>query len=281
MRGGSAAPPDIERVALIGWAVYPCSRTSKAGCFAGAAAAASTDLDQIERWARDYPGCNWRVVCGRSKVFALDVDKPGTHTADGFAALAGLVEQHGALPPRPMTRTGGSAGAALFFAHHGEPLRGKSGVPAPGLDPHRGNQAVVIPPSRHPVTGGAYTWRVPPWEVAPPPIPAWLATLLAPPPPPVWRQPPQPSSERARNALMRAMHAVMDAPPGTANDTLNRRSYALGSWCAAGLLTETEAQASLYHAAMQRRIPGREAIATISSGLRAGSRKPMQAANAG
>lgn len=272
----SNMPPDIERVALLGWAVYPCSRTSKAGCFGGAAAAATADLDQIERWARAYPGCNWRVVCGPSALFALDVDRPGTHKADGFAALASLVAEHGALPPRPMTRTGGSGGAALFFRHDGEPLRGRSGLPAQGLDPHRGRQAVVLPPSRHPVTGGAYSWRTPPWEIAPPPIPAWLAKLLAPPPPPAWRQPCQPSTERARNAVMRAMHAIEDAPTGAANDTLNRKAFALGSWCAAGLLTEAEAQASLYHASRQRRIPDREALATIRSGLRAGSRNPVQ-----
>lgn len=270
--------PDIERLALLGWALYPASRASKAGCFEGAADAATSDLYQLERWGVAYPNCNWRVVAGPSKLFILDVDRPGTHKHDGFAALAKLVEIHGDLPPRPMTRTGGSGGAALFFKHQGERLRGKSGLPAPGLDPHRGKQAIIVPPSRHPVTGGYYAWRLPPWEVAPPPIPSWLARLLEPTPEPEWRrQPYEPTTERARNAIMRAIHAVQDAPSGAANDTLNRMAFRLGSWAGAGLITSSEAQETLYSAARSRKIPDREARDTIKSGLRAGMQHPVQA----
>ncbi len=271
-------PPEIEAVALLGWHVYPMSSVSKAGCFRGAADAASADLDTIARWCSLYAGCNWRVVCGPSGLFALDVDRPGTHHADGFAALAALSAKHGAIPERPMTRTGGSGGAALFFQHQGEALRGQSGVPAPGIDPHRGRQAVVIPPSRHPVTGGAYTWRVPPWRVPPPPIPHWLAEMLKPvPEPKILRQPFQPTDDRARNAMFRAVMAVQSAPAGAANTTLNKQAFRLGTWCGASLLTAAEATDALYHAARARRIPSREARDTIKSGLRAGMRQPVQA----
>lgn len=274
-------PVEIEAVALLGWHLYPASRASKAGMFKGAAEAASCDLDQLEHWANIFPGCNWRVVCGPSGLFALDVDRPGTHAHDGFVALAGLAEKHGGLPPRPMTRTGGSGGAALFFRHDGEPLRGKSGTPLPGLDPHRGRQAVVIPPSRHPVTGGFYTWRVSPVECAPPPIPAWLADLLKPPPEPEWKRHAfTPTRERATAVIMRAMHAVQDAPSGAANDTLYKKAFRLGMWCGAGLIAESEAQDALYSAARQRRIPDREARDTIRSGLRAGTCQPVQARDA-
>ena len=274
-------PADIERVALLGWAVYPMSRVSKSGAFKGAADAATCDLEQIDRWAAEYRNSNWRVVCGPSKLFALDVDRPGTHHADGFAELKKLVDQHGALPDRPMTKSGGSGGAALFFRYDGQPLRGQSGFPAPGLDPHRGRQAIVIPPSRHPITRGAYTWRIPPWEVAPPPIPAWLVKLLAPPPEPearkfAWN----PTSERARLAIMRAVLAVQDAASGTANVTLNRQAFRLGTWCAAGLLGQREAEDSIYAAARSRNIPDKEARATIKSGLMAGLRSPVQARHA-
>ena len=277
----SGIPADIERVALLGWCVYPMAKRSKAGSFKGASKAATCDLGTIERWSNEYPGCNWRVVCGPSGLFALDVDRPGTHTADGFAALSKLVEKHGELPPRPMTRSGGSGGAALFFKHQGEPLRGKSGFPAPGLDPHRLDQAVVIPPSRHPVSGGSYAWRVPPWEVAPPEIPPWLTLLLKPAPDPEWKKHEWvPTTERARNAIMRAIHAIQDAPSGTANDTLNKQAFRLGGWCAAGFFTETEAAESMYSAARQRSIPDREARDTIKSGLAAGLRHPVQVRHA-
>lgn len=276
----SALPDEIERAALIGWHIYPASRYSKAGAFTGAAAAATCDLDTLETWAREFPVCNWRAVCGPSGLFALDVDRPGTHSSDGFAALGALVEKHGPLPLRPMTRTGGSGGAVLFFRHDGQPLRGQSGHPAPGLDPHRGRQAVTIPPSRHPSTGGAYTWRAgcAPWELAPPPIPDWLAALLKPPPEPEWkRQPYVPTGDRARGAVMRAVHAVQDAPQGKANDILNKQAFRLGTWCGAGLLSEAEAVDTLYAAARTRRVPHREARDTIRSGFKAGVRQPVQA----
>lgn len=279
---GTGLPPDVEAVALLNWHLYPMARRAKAGCFEGAHDAATSDLDQLARWHRDYSGCNWRVVMGPSGLFGLDIDRPGTHKDDGFVAMSSLTAKHGPLPPRPMTRTGGSGGAALFFKHAGEPLRGKSGFPAPGLDPHRGRQAIVIPPSRHPVTGGAYTWRVAPWDLNPPPIPAWLSHLLAPPPEPAWMQQPfTPTDERARNAIMRAIHAVQDAAPGVANDTLNKQAYKLGMWCGAGFLAQHEAELTLLSAAQARSIPFREACDTIRSGIKAGARQPMQARHAG
>lgn len=280
----SGLHPEVEALALLGWALYPMMPRSKAGCFEGAHDAATTDLDQLAAWSEVYPDSNWRVVCGPSGLFSLDVDRPGTHKADGFAALAELTAKHGAIPPRPMTRTGGSGGAALFFRHNGESLRGKSGFPAPGLDPHRGRQAIVVPPSVHPVTGGRYTWRAgsAPWEVNPPPIPAWLAHMLAPPPEPEWHKHAwTPTSERARNAVMRAIHAIQDAASGSGNDTLNKQAFKLGTWCGAGLLAETDAAAELMAAAQARAIPPREARDTIKSGLRAGQRQPVQARHAG
>lgn len=274
--------PDIERVALLGWHVYPASTRSKAGMFKGASTAATCDLDQIERWSAEYRGCNWRVVTGPSFLFALDVDRPGTHAHDGFASLTDLTKKFGPLPPRPMTRTGGSGGAALFFKHQGQKLRGKSGLPAPGLDPHRGGQAIVIPPSVHPVTRGAYTWRVPPWEIDTPEIPKWLSDLLAPLPEPEWKKHPYtPTNERARHALMRAIHAIHDAPSGSANDTLNLQALRLGHWCAAGLLDHGEALESLRSAAAHRAIPVREARDTIQSGFKAGLKSPVRTRHAG
>lgn len=277
-----SVPIEVERVALLGWFLYPASNRSKAGCFEKATDAASCDLDQIDRWAHAYPGCNWRVVAGPSKLFILDVDRPGpTHEADGFAEMLLLTERYGNLPARPMTRSGGSGGTALFFEHRGEPLRGASGSPRPGLDPHRGRQAVMIPPSKHPITGGSYSWRVPPWECSPPPIPDWLATLLAPPPEPEMTTPYVPTHERARNAVMKAIHRVQDAPSGAANDTLNRAAYALGRWCGAGLVSTDESTQSLLFAAQRRGIPDREAQDTIKSGLSAGRRRPVQARHVG
>jgi hypothetical protein len=266
-------PLDIERVALLGWKVYPASTASKAGCFKGATEAASSDLAVIDEWCFRYPRCNWRVVMGASGLFALDVDRPGTHAHDGFAALTALIGDYGPLPVRPMTKTGGSGGAALFFRHQGEPLRGMSGLPAPGLDPHRGRQAVMIPPSRHPISGGSYSWRVAPWELPAPPIPEWLANLLKPAP----SRPAPPyemTNERARKALYRAYDAVrFGASEGGRNALLNKRAFHLGQLIAAGQLVAAEIEQTMVDAALHAGLDRKEALDTIRSGLRAGARR--------
>src|SRR5947207_616237 len=90
--------PDIERVARLGWHLYPTSSRGRAACFEGASEAATNDLEQLARWSRHYSGCNWRVVCGPSGLWGLDCDVPPIHEHDGISALAALVKVHGPLP---------------------------------------------------------------------------------------------------------------------------------------------------------------------------------------
>src|SRR5689334_23983188 len=81
--------PDIERLALLGWRLAPASSYSRAACIKDAATLATHDLDHIEMWARQFPGCNWRVAMQGSGIWALDVDRRSPdHAADGFAVLS-------------------------------------------------------------------------------------------------------------------------------------------------------------------------------------------------
>lgn len=265
-------PPDIENVALIGWAVYPCSRLSKAGMFKGAHLAATHDLNTIAGWCREYKNPNWRVVFGPSRIWGLDVDAAGdTHEHDGIAAFANLVKVHGPLPPRPQARSGGG-GIGLFFAHNGERIIGASGQPAPGIDPRRGLQTQTIPPSIHVVTHKPYRWVDPPWKVAPPVAPGWLLRLLEPPPVPAYATAPIDTTDQARSRMYRAAMAVMDAPAGSRNDTLNRRAHQLGRLIGGGRLDEREAVETLYGAARQAGLEHGEIKATIQSGITSGRR---------
>lgn len=257
--------PDIERVALLGWHVYPAGRRSKAGCFKDATSAASCDLDLLDRWAVEYRQPNWRIVFGPSGVWGLDVDVPPGHAHDGIANLRALVDLHGPLPERPTLRSGGG-GLALFFRHDGERIVGKGGLPAPGIDPRRGRQSQMLPPSIHIVTGVPYRWLVPPWEVSPPVAPVWLLDLLRPAPQPGYRQSID-TTDRARQRLYRAAAAIIQAPPGSRNDTLNRRSYLVGRLIGAGMLGEQEAVEQLYGAAIAAGLDHHEVKNTIRSGI--------------
>lgn len=273
-------PPDIERLAILGWRLHPASRFSRAACIKGAAEAATYDLDCLERWATEFPGCNWRVVMGGSGVWALDVDAPSPdHAADGIAALAGIVATHGPLPPRPMTRSGGG-GLALFFRHAGEPIIGKTGTPAPGLDPRRGRLTVTVPPSIHHRTRRPYRWIVPPWELSPPAAPEWLLRLVAPPPVPAMPDRPQRPSDApegrrryALAALRRAADRAATASQGARNSILNSETFALVKFQTEGVLDASEIATAMAYAGRQAGLLPPEIQATLTSALAAGVRR--------
>jgi hypothetical protein len=201
----------------------------------------------------------------------LDIDAPGEdHAADGIAAMRDLTTQHGPLPLCPATRSGGG-GYAVFFRHAGEPIIGKTGHPAPGIDPRRGRQSVTIPPSIHLTTKRPYVWLRPPWQVNAPAAPDWLLHAVRPPPePPRSAIPDLTDGDKARRyavaALRRAIGRVATAPAGSANDTLNRESFSLAKFL--GVVSEAEIRECLLAGARARAIPIREALATINSGLR-------------
>ncbi len=268
--------PDVERLALLGWRLHPGSQYSRTACIKNAADAATHDLDQLAQWSGEFPGCGWRVVMQGSGIWALDVDVPSPdHAADGMKALRDLAAAHGPIPPRPMTRSGGG-GCALFFRHDGEPIAGATGTPSPGLDPRRGRLTVTVPPSIHPRTRRPYRWIVAPWDLAPPPAPAWLLRLVAPPPAPAMPDRPgrlQDGGEKPRRyavaALRHAVERVALAQQGTRNDTLNREAYAMTRFVSDGALAPSEIATALAYAGRQAGLEPAQIKGTLASALRA------------
>lgn len=269
-------PDEIEKVALLGWHVFPASKRTRAAAFTGAHLQATTDLDKIEEWNAKFHQPNWRVVFGPSCIWGLDVDAAGpTHASDGIAAMRALVGRHGPLPQRPTIRSGGG-GLGLIFAHRGEPIIGKTGVPAPGIDPRRGRLSLTLPPSIHVTTGRPYTWAIPPWRISPPSAPKWLLDLVAPPPVPEPRRQALPATgDKARayavGALYHAVRRVAGMGSGSRNDTLNTEAFSLARFVAQGALSEAELRDALYAAAhangMVAEDGARAALNTIQSAL--------------
>jgi len=270
---------DIERLALLGWRLHPSSRISRAACIKNAADLATCDLEQVTKWSGEFPGCQWRVVMEGSGIWAFDVDAPGPdHAADGLKALSELIAVLGNIPPCPTTRSGGG-GKALFFKHDGEPIIGKTGTPAPGLDPRRGRLTVTVPPSIHHRTGQPYRWIVAPWELPPPPAPAWLLKLVKPPPVSTSAAPlhgPRGSSagqqRYALAALRHATHRIATAAEGTRNDALNREIFSLGRFVAGGLLDAASIAQTMALAGRQAGLERDEVQATLASALAAWKR---------
>lgn len=267
--------PDVERVALLGWHLYPASTYSRAGCIKNGTELASCDLDQLERWAHQFPSCNWRCVFGPSGLWGLDIDVPPMHANDGIKNLTALVQVHGPLPPRPQARSGGG-GLALFFKHAGEAIIGEAGHPAPGIDPRRGRQSQTIPPSLHHRTHRRYRWIDAPWEITPPPAPEWLRRLVAPPPAPIAATP-RPLSGHGRPyavaALRRAVQQVATAPAGQRNSTLNAATWSLARFISDGQLQPSEIAEALAHAGRVAGLERMEVQRTLASALAAGRRQ--------
>src|SRR4029079_11422398 len=112
---------------------------------------------------------------------------------------------------------------------------------------------------------------------------AWLLDLLtAPEPDGLTRQKPngaEPTADLSGYAgaeLAQEIGAVASAEEGKRNDQLNRSAFSLGQLVAAGLLNSERVEGALLAAAIGSGLGQQEAIATIKSGLDAGSRHPRE-----
>jgi hypothetical protein len=134
---------------------------------------------------------------------------------------------------------------------------------------------VLAPPSEH-ASGVAYEWIDEDMAIAD--APAWLVELV--------RERPAPIVDRvafpvrtdgleayARAALEGEVARVMEALPGTRNDTLNTAAFALGQLVGAGALPESATEA-LRDAGLAIGLSERETDLTLRSGLEAGKREP-------
>src|SRR5690606_21878075 len=94
-----------------GWAVFPVDGKVPYGGTRGVHEA-TTDTATIAAWWRRWPHANVAIAAGASGLVILDVD---TKRGDGFASLADLEADLGALPAAPTVRTP-TGGAHLYFA---------------------------------------------------------------------------------------------------------------------------------------------------------------------
>ena len=95
------------------WFLFPIKRLEKTPpCFNDNLRLASNDPEQIRKWYKLYPGCNWGVSLAKSKLVCVDVDqKPGKF---GAQTLDALELERGILPDTFVVRTP-SGGLHLYF----------------------------------------------------------------------------------------------------------------------------------------------------------------------
>ncbi|GGM77354.1 hypothetical protein GCM10012275_55020 [Longimycelium tulufanense] len=254
---------------------------------------ATTDPDRIRQcWATGPWNIGLATGPAGLLVVDLDVPKPGEKPPAEWAkqdatcgedVLILLAEQAGQLPPFD-TRTVRTArgGVHLYFAAPDTPLlRSTVGQLGWKVDTRGHGGYVVAAGSVTDHSGYEVTA-----DVDPVPLPGWLVERLAPPPLPVQRpvEVNLGSGRRARfldAAIAGETARVAEAPGGEHNRSLYLASVALGQLVAGGALAEEDVRRVLLNAAAGH-IAGpcgctqRQAEATITSGLRAGARRPRR-----
>ncbi|MFE3173477.1 bifunctional DNA primase/polymerase [Amycolatopsis sp. NPDC059090] len=258
---------------------------------------ATTDPDKIRAaWTHAPYGIG--IATGPSGLCVLDLDtlKPGEDVPARWAAagarsgedvLAVLADEAGQeLPGDTLTVRTPSGGLHLYYrVPAGVVLRITSGDRGNGLgwkvDTRAWGGYVVAPGT---VTdAGRYSYV---WDGALAELPAWLVERLTPAPLPAAPAVPiRPAAGRRSRYLDVAVRAeagkVADAKQNR-NATLYAAAVALGQLVAGDALTEDEVRAALLTAAGRhigaRHFTAREANTTITSGLRAGAKRPRHVA---
>lgn len=131
---------------------------------------ASTDRETVQKWFSE-DGLNIGILTGpESGLVVLDVDP--RHGGD--ESIEQLEAEHGTL--NTLEAATGGGGRHLFFQYPDEgEVRCSNGKLASGLDIKANGGYIVAPPSVH-GSGGKYSWKQNPEEVAPSALPDWLVT---------------------------------------------------------------------------------------------------------
>jgi hypothetical protein len=210
---------------------------------------ATRDEATIRGWLAEHPEGVPALLTGEaSGIVALDVDiKNGRNGLDTLEEL-GIAFHH---PVTPTAHTP-SGGLHMLFRWPGRFVRSTCDVIGPGLEVKADRAWVTLPP------GPGRSWD-PHLGIDTPvaPLPAWMF------PPETARMAPTPVSKPARStsgltrygeaAFDGAVTAVMHAPSGAQETTLNSEAYSLGQLVAGGEIPERLAIDGLNAAA--RRMP--------------------------
>jgi hypothetical protein len=291
-------------------ALHPADRCPRTGACAdghlGWEQRATTDPERIRRAWSIGPGWNIGVATGPAGLVVVDLDVPDPADPND-------------VPPPRWVRLGATCGAevlALLAAQAGQPFPNTHTVETPSGGWHLVFQAPTGPDAPHlrntaGERGNGLGWKVDTrahggyvvaagsvtragaYRVAdvrePVPLPAWLWQRLRPtPPPPPPAVPVVAGADRASRYVEAAIRGetrrVHDAPLGQRNHSLYLAAVALGQLVAGGALPEHRARTALHAAAAAHLAVGAysapQAEKTITSGLRAGARRPRRLGDA-
>jgi hypothetical protein len=183
---GPALPSEIIAAANRGWQLLPLCRHDDLSYperergkvpprgFIEWQKRATSNFVQLEKWAAEFPGCNWAIACGSaSGVVVVDVDGP-----EGRASLAALEGKECPFPQTLTVQTGRENGGSHFYYRLREGVdvpNNNSGKIGPKIDVKSIGGYVVVPGSVH-ATGKQYRFVDPSVPLAE--LPEWIVERL-------------------------------------------------------------------------------------------------------
>jgi hypothetical protein len=230
---------------------------------------ATRDPEQIRAWGRMCPHGNIGIACGEaSGIVVLDVDPRN----GGDATIRALAVKH-SFPRTPRARTG-NGGWHLFFRYQ-PGIRGSARKLGPGVEVKSTGGYIVAPPSftgpSDAGRGGLYVWEVSPFEVPPPPLPAWLVEMLLPPPK---RTSPSFTSDAHGGDFEGAARFLERTPSGNRHHVLYWATCCAGEVVDSRAISEQDAIRRLTEAATAAGMTGADEVIevrrTIQDGLKRG-----------
>ncbi|WP_251060569.1 bifunctional DNA primase/polymerase [Streptomyces sp. ISL-100] len=277
------AVEEVLDLAGRGLYVFPLRPNDKRPVVSAWEQRATIDAARIRRcWEAGPFGVG--IATGPSGLVVVDLDTakgdptPVPGILGGEDVLAVLYEAHGDRFPfgtTPIARTG-SGGLHIYHRAPEREVRNSASKVGWKVDVRAAGGYVVAPPST--AAGKPYTWLTSPADAEPVPLPRWLLDLAAPRPValprPVMPRAVRDATGYGAAALRAELQNVLDAQPGTRNDTLHRAAFSLGTLAGAGRLDPRHAVEALLAAGQGLGLTAAEVQATVTSGLRAGTSNP-------
>jgi len=149
-----------------GFHLFPIKRETKRPAIMDMLNKASADMDQLEKWFKKFPKCNWGLSLAKSGLVAVDVDwKHG-----GMESWKTYIDMKG--EPETLKAITGSQGFHYVFKAEAKRYRGKI---QDGID-IKYNGYTVVYPSKHQDTKKLYKWVD--WKQNINTAPEWLKDLI-------------------------------------------------------------------------------------------------------
>jgi hypothetical protein len=152
--------PEVLRAASLNWRLYPVQPQGRFAATKALLEEATNSREQLEKWAVEYPGCNWALATGQaSGIFVIEMD--GERGRDALYVLSG----HEWDWQQTLQSQAGYIGYAFFRWPAELSMRNAGKKIAPGVSIRGEGDSVLISPSKY-SSGVSHTWLNPDATVA-------------------------------------------------------------------------------------------------------------------